>query len=522
MENDECFVGYPKTYIMDSMFLTEASIRIEEKGDEQLRISFVRDVLSGKELPLQNYNYLSDGYCSLEPDESLTDMALEVCMTDWRNGSQRAREILVQIVKKIFPKEYRDVKRQREINEKVLMEYLDTDSCGNDVDICWREYIVIAELIGVPVSGMDDVINPDDDEIAKYVENLNVVRRRYVGIDENVVEKARKVYERKSELWQEDAVSDRLLKWQPELVGGMLMRAGYTVDMDAIINSFTAEPDPVIGDLLYTMFLVGEEPALATEEELMALYGTAYATANLINMIGGRDNLRRTLLLDDEVQPFLKDGAKAERRELDAEKKADVVKKEDFSEDSVSALRAENERLRMLIAKKDSDIQAQRDLYMREKEKNGVYQVMLGDCESVKQEAASLREFVWNLDKGELPLDDTVNDEETVRKTLSDKLIVIVGGRDQWQAWLKNSYPKWRFVQKDKFSSPDPSICLGADKVYIVPSTLTHAAYYKYISYLRDNHIGYGYLKEDRNVQEAIYKDMIGRERNWWNRPAGR
>lgn len=167
--------------------------------------------------------------------------------------------------------------------------------------------------------------------------------------------------------------------------------------------------------------------------------------------------------------------------------------------------------LRKTVADKEREYNNLKHQYMQTKKELSEKIMLVEEFNSDHEELVALRNTVYELTK-ENQQEET--DENTpaaeMRKVISDKRIIIIGGNDNWIKKLKNEFPKWKYISANVSGAIEGSVVLNADMVYIFTDTLGHSSYYKFIKLIRDNNVSFRYIHGvniEGNIRQ-IYKDF--------------
>lgn len=132
----------------------------------------------------------------------------------------------------------------------------------------------------------------------------------------------------------------------------------------------------------------------------------------------------------------------------------------------------------------------------------------ISNYENDKEELTALRHFVYNMSE---ETDEPENVSiESIKKQISSKKIVIIGGHINWINGLKKEFPNWTFVRAEVSSTYDIKVLENAEKVYFYTNHLSHSVYEKNIQAIRMHQIPFGYistLNKDRLVLQ-IFNDL--------------
>lgn len=117
------------------------------------------------------------------------------------------------------------------------------------------------------------------------------------------------------------------------------------------------------------------------------------------------------------------------------------------------------------------------------------------------KEIISLRNFVYSLEKEELPEKDIKIQDVT--DYLRSKKIAIVGGHPNWQNKLKEYIPHATFMSVEQINR-DFSFLDNVDAVFINTSYFNHKFYMKLMSRMSRNNTSLYYLKGSANAQLSL------------------
>ena len=160
----------------------------------------------------------------------------------------------------------------------------------------------------------------------------------------------------------------------------------------------------------------------------------------------------------------------------------------------VHKLEADNSSLRASLAEKGRLEKESKDIRNR--------------LEASNHELAVLRNYVYNLTESDSPITDKMI--ESMKKTIANYRIVIVGGHSNWLSKMKKEFPDWIFVNPKAGGSTDVSIVNKADYVYFFTDTISHSKYYQFMNVIRERKINFGYIHGvniEKNIRD-IYADF--------------
>lgn len=173
-----------------------------------------------------------------------------------------------------------------------------------------------------------------------------------------------------------------------------------------------------------------------------------------------------------------------------------------------SRLLEELDELRRKVHMLENDNNSLRaDLVIKRKAEEAAksYKVQM---ESLNRELAALRSYVYNLTE-----DDEQFREESVeqmKKELSERRIIIVGGHTNWVSKLKKEFPGWEFISPEAGRSVAVAVVEKADRVYFFTDTISHAQYYQFMNVIKERKVKFSYIHGvniEKNIRD-IYRDM--------------
>lgn len=125
----------------------------------------------------------------------------------------------------------------------------------------------------------------------------------------------------------------------------------------------------------------------------------------------------------------------------------------------------------------------------------------ISELESALQEEAEksaelfrLREFVFNMQQGS----DIQIEDVSLENLIEGKKIYIFGGHINWRTKLKQKYPKLEVLDGHNVSFDEQKL-IGADKVLLNTSNMSHALYYKVMNVIRKHNVPFDYLGKYNN-----------------------
>lgn len=176
------------------------------------------------------------------------------------------------------------------------------------------------------------------------------------------------------------------------------------------------------------------------------------------------------------------------------------VKEEDYLNE-INELRR---RLRM----KEEECKHFRQQYEQAKEALSNAAEIIAQNENNMEELISLRNFAYNLSQEDIPIEE--DKLENMKKYISGKNVVIIGGHVNWINKLRKEFPNWRYLDANISRVHDKKLVEGAKKVYFFTDHLSHGIYARYVNLIRDCGIPFGYV-HSVNIEtliKQVYADI--------------
>lgn len=178
-----------------------------------------------------------------------------------------------------------------------------------------------------------------------------------------------------------------------------------------------------------------------------------------------------------------------------------------------SEIEKENEELKKKIAKLEQDYQYIGSLYEKEKEKSRALESQIKDNELEHMEVIKLREELYRITEEDLPVETATSLQEK-ETFIKNKRVIIIGGSENWLKKVRDKFEDWKFLSADASSVISGKVILNSDYVYFFTDVLSHSVYYKYMRYVRDYDLEFGYLHSvniDATINQ-IYEDLKERK----------
>ncbi len=161
----------------------------------------------------------------------------------------------------------------------------------------------------------------------------------------------------------------------------------------------------------------------------------------------------------------------------------------------------EIEELRKKVNEQEKEISHLRVAYRTAKKSQDEMISVIRKNKGEREELISLRNFVYNLEQGEIECDNITVD--LMREKIADKKIAIVGGHISWKNKLEQLFPAWKVIHPDAYKKVDGRMLDDMEMVFFFTDYLNHISYGKFIAAVRERHIPFSYL-HGRNIELVI------------------
>jgi hypothetical protein len=505
----------PDTFGAERLFL-EYFVNDDMEADFPL---VANDFLVHEFANLSKYDdveYLNHDTGACWPDRMLTRFVLSLMLNAVNGGSEYTKSLFLYLYKTYYKKEYKALKRFSTISSSEVIALAEPDTGA--------EYLIYGNIARILcISKMFGItINPDCGHIYvalnKMSDSLDAEDRYSFDIsDDDLHKNSTKEIEERFDEKKLYSIDWKMSKF----LGNVLKWLGYTPDyVDCCDdNEFGLQRRYAITlSILKKTF-----PKKEFSAEEIALYGTILHTASALTC--NTDKLAETIktlaygeagtdyyenfpamFKAEEVQvasrpaksPGVIDQTKKLVKEIkktpDPEKEEALIEEINVLRRKVHKLEADNKGLRSELSEKrriEEDAKA-----LRERSENA------------NRELVALRDYVYNLTEDDRP-DQSIS-IDAMKKFLSEKRIVIIGGHSNWVSKMKKEFPDWCYVNPEASGSTDVSIVDKADHVYFFTDTISHSKYFQFINVVRERKVDFGYIN-GVNIEKTvrgIYREL--------------
>lgn len=454
------------------------------------------------------------------PEESLQRKILNVIRNASKTGDPYAVELLKYLYKTYYKKEYRQLKRFKEINVSEIFS-LSEDEDGHS-DFCnMARILVMCELFGIKLDEgcsvlylmldrksreweAEDTYEPFAFEEGVYQECLIQVES-WMQFEQQNGKKQK--YPDSVKFWELDEFVDTCCKYHG-YSGDYLYRSNCEYRGNRVLFAKTLA-------LLKSTFPKKE----FTYEEVQTYAHIYNGIETIVNVSEDYNSYISEMLgVMDEEELF-----EGEKRYFQPEKI--IYRETEMSKQVKKAVNIapviiekaeqadylqEIDELRQRLSKKEQECRYFKEQSDHAKTVIKEQQEMLAKCENDREELIALRDYVYNLSEEAPELEEKCLEEMTA--AIAKKNIVIIGGHVNWINKLKKQFPKWKYFTANLSRTNEAQLLTCAEKVYFYTDHISHGTYGKLISMVREQKIPFGYLHTIYMgaLVKQIYDEVVG------------
>ena len=439
------------------------------------------------------------------PERVLYGHVLRLIYNGAKSGDGYCVELLKSLYKSYHKKEYNQLKKFHKVSTADISCITQTEQ-GLNEDLAFARILCIAPFFGIELH--EDcaiwfkLYEKKRDGFLKLID----MSIDSVDIDEQVISDAALTVDNWLQETERNPSSIDTFKETSLFINSIFRMQGFCDDYDKkCLNDFKGGRVHLIMTLA-TLKTINPDKNYTYEDVqiythirdlVLALSDTAWDFDYGVGYLLGEEIDEEDLALS-RYKPVqennIKTKPKAERATINsANITAGDVKQEDYLEE-ISNLRAKINKLE------------QENSYLRKEFKsirneNTSLSGLIHQYENERGELIKLREYAYESTHKEDVGKDISFDE--IKKVIERKKVLIIGGHPNWISKLKELFSNWKYVNTERFSTIDPSITSGCDKVFFFTDFISHSEYNKFTSYMNRNDISYGYLS-GVNIEATI------------------
>lgn len=436
--------------------------------------------------------------------------AFELIYVAAKKGSAYSKELLRKMYRSYYNKEYNELKWYSSLTKEDLQELCKTspDPDGYDIIPLWENGIDHKKMARLMIMSGFMGVELDCGEVG---DELADSADRYETEDSpepfptNQTEEEWAIKECLPDLTDPEKFMATIID-EHIFTEKALQYYGYRSDF----VDTACPPDSNIGAMygLTNLILKKAFPGREFDKhEFGIFYGILHAIQGLNGAVTDEIKSFNTILglnggYENKVRIKL-DDITAEAAPKAEEKSPEVVDDKQYDE-----LKKEVEALQFQLQKSRKGESHYKELYERNSRQSFDASALKQQYEAEHAELVALREHVYSMT--EIPEESGISIDD-MKRMLSSKKLVIIGGNSNWVLKLKELFPDWVFVGAGRSGTIDEHILDNADFVYFFTDTMSHSVYYRFIQMVRNNNLPFAYIHGvnlDLNIRQ-MYKEVI-------------
>ncbi len=400
-----------------------------------------------------------------------------------RSGNARCKEFILNLYKKYYKEEYKIFRRSSSFSYKEIRAIFDYPDAETELAI----FITLADLFGIKMENKDVLVLL----IKKYISKTErIVWDTYLSDEE----------EEQLDWLRDDFINhyDEALKESKKVEKAV--REAFP-SLDYLYECGLNEVDSYRSALWFLKKMYPD--SVYFEEETIVNVGILFQAFSSI-LVDEHERAEVAFSLLNNIV-FSDDSAGNEINNTTKEPTTDAYSSNENAEyiqikQKCNLLSEENKMLK------------NENRYFREQIKNQETQKVASEDRRIRELEKEVNELKHAMIlQAEEDLPPVGEDIEQIKRILSEKNIIIVGGHQNWSNQLKKLFPKWTFVNPGSSNSVNLGILCKADFVFFNSKVLEHRDYYRIKKQIpKDN---FGYLsKTNLNLTiSEIYMELLNK-----------
>lgn len=534
IESGGNFINYMKKLQDDKKWMPKLNgMPPDTYGCERLFVDFFINDEMGEDFPLiardfyihelaniskhQDVEYFDTQSGEDWPELMFNRFTLGLMMNALNSGSEYTKALFLYLHKTYYKKEYRTIKKFSRMSLSELLSLAEPEERSSSYCANLSRILCIAPLYGIEIDEECNIVYGILNELSDKID-VGGEFSFDEAVSDSFADCRKEIDERFSQkkLYSLDTKISKFL-------GNVFQWLGYSPEYAELCD----ENERGIEDRLAVVLSILKKTFPKSNREYSAeeltLYGMILHCASAVTCSSSwLAETLRTLAYGEsgtfyyeEFPPMFhpedvqaktggSENVKTERRVKDFPERVEI---EERRQDD-SALFEEVDKLRRKVRKLESDNNSLRaglaeKRRIEEESKNIRKQLEASNCE-----LAVLRNYVYKLTES----DNSATDKtiESMKETIADYRIVVVGGHSNWLSKMKKEFPNWIFVNPKASGSTDVSIVDKADYVYFFTDTISHSKYHQFMNVIRERKINFGYIHGvniEKNIRD-IYMDL--------------
>ena len=557
-ENEDLFSDIMKDIVMSEQFYNEMMGERVEPDKFGCYSIFCHSFLRSTDYMYDDFPYIAHNFlskCSIEElkeytevvyspdtkyDESLYSYILNEIVSILVSGLSHQNDyvckLLINIYKVFYKKEYKYLKRFSKINASEVISISQDAENGHNMYSVAR-ILCMCEAMHIQIMPNCDGLYLMLNKLSDMNDKKNEEQESFISIDEKDlmdglkwIEEIEREIESKGikrtnrsfieQLKERDIMYSKEYKpWQraKKIVQYACDSVGCNTDyVDKCGGSYYDEStDLAEMHAILKLLFPKEDISFEEKQTLTVLYGSVKAlllsimqSADLVDELLGFENYDENSMEERLFNESMFPEKKQQGNNVVVEHKSIVkenAKEQRYAEqDLLDEIKQLREKIHSMEQK---NAKVQHNILIKQKTSKE-YDVLKEEYDAQKEELVALREFVYKMtDKEDIEL--PANDIDSMKETLANKKIVIIGGHNNWVTKLRNIFPDWTYLSPKTSGTVDNKVVSSAEFVYFFTDYIKHSTYNRFISIVREEKKPFGYIHSiniESNIQQ-IYEE---------------
>ncbi|MBQ3031670.1 MAG: hypothetical protein IJD29_04150 [Anaerotignum sp.] len=463
-------------------------------------------------------------YFGMEEDplnDLIYQRVLYLILTGAREGSEYSRELLRSLYKTYYKREYNGLKRFKKMNEMDVIGFVREDDMPEDEMIATVSRVMtIAPFFDIEFDFIVPAIQASFENLLhnreQRIHSMQQLNQcSHTEVDEKLedVKNLMELNEKSKKHWSESEIA--VYEEVMDFIEQALLEIGYDPDV------FHQQNEDYFGELLdmanAKAIIDRFMPDVDVTYEKIQVFGAIYYALSTFVCLHDEVNRSVDVLLgftngDSSGMfkpPVLRENKKGPEKRTNTPENGKPVNSKTDSGEEFKFLKQELEdtlkKLHRLESAYGSLIKEKQELEKRLKDSL----LRMEQAENEHAELVALRNHLYRITEEDNTSHNTSKSIEEMKEELKSRKILIIGGHPNWINKLRREFPGWLYSGANLVQSEDASKVVSADYVYFFTDTLSHGAYWKFLTVLRNRKIPFGYLHSvnlENNIRQ-IYED---------------
>lgn len=482
--------------------------------------------------------YYADDFYSEAPDRYLKIQMLGFILNAAKMGNDYARNLLKYLYKIYYKQEYNQLKRFRRIKATEILGLTSSDSVEGRWDMariltmCSLMDIEMDEKCGILYMMIEEERKRGyfDEEVDFFEFKDGVFEKARETVDEWMESVYKLPFEKKhAKYWEvqrfigicfrdEGLPEDYAYKCE---CAGEKLENRYTRTL-ALLRSLHPKREYTFDQVqqyaaLYEVIAALIDVGISSSETFLSLLGLRkqlflgeykdinwFKPENVMPAVNQRQNNQKKNGVNKGSQPQQVQKT-ASKKELVRSNIAPVDSKNITETDYLSEI----EELREKLRKQEQETKHFQELYQSTRKELKETIASAEKYQGDREELIALRDFVYQESQEQEPIQEKELTE--MQEELAEHKIILIGGHVNWLNKMRQVFPEWSFINLEHSTTVNSRIVENCEKVYFFTDHLSHGAYGRFMSVIREKGVAFGYLNSINleNLTRLIYEDLI-------------